>query len=119
MSAPTKTPSFHRNNSDHNVYRKSSLVDNLITSLKTKNIMDAKDRDRFLRQVSRFQSSPPINWSKVRPLPASKILKFNDLEAVPDDSELVHLLLDKICVVKLNGGWGHPWGAVGRKVQSR
>eukprot|EP00945_MAST-04E_sp_MAST-4E-sp1_P002436 g2436.t1 len=115
MSAPTKTPSFHRNNSDHNVYRKSSLVDNLITSLKTKNIMDAKDRDRFLRQVSRFQSSPPINWSKVRPLPASKILKFNDLEAVPDDSELVHLLLDKICVVKLNGGLGTSMGCRGPK----
>jgi UTP--glucose-1-phosphate uridylyltransferase len=90
-------------------------VDNLITSLKTKNIMDAKDRDRFLRQVSRFQSSPPINWSKVRPLPASKILKFNDLEAVPDDSELVHLLLDKICVVKLNGGLGTSMGCRGPK----
>ena len=45
----------------------------------------------------------------------SKILKFSGLEAVPDDSELVHLLLDKICVVKLNGGLGTSMGCRGPK----
>jgi UTP--glucose-1-phosphate uridylyltransferase len=103
--------------SDHNISktRSKTLANNLVACLRTKNIMPTVDRDRFLTQVARYQSNPPLDWSKVKPLAAERITTLEELDEVPSDAELVHLLLDKVCVVKLNGGLGTSMGCRGPK----
>ena len=95
--------------------RTRTLAMNLINTLKSKNIMPEAETNRFLEQVDRFSRNPPIAWSKVKPLPPSKVASFDDLEECPDNSDLVHLLLDKVCVIKLNGGLGTSMGCRGPK----
>ena len=95
--------------------RTRTLAMNLINTLKSKNIMPEAETNRFLEQVDRFSRNPPIAWSKVKPLPPSKVASFDDLEECPDNSDLMHLLLDKVCVIKLNGGLGTSMGCRGPK----
>ena len=95
--------------------RTRTLVTNLINTLKSKNIMPEAETNRFLEQVDRFSRNPPIAWSKVKPLPSSKVASFDVLESCPDNSEVIHLLLDKVCVIKLNGGLGTSMGCRGPK----
>ena len=45
----------------------------------------------------------------------SKVASFDVLESCPDNSEVIHLLLDKVCVIKLNGGLGTSMGCRGPK----
>lgn len=56
---------------------------------------------------------PSINWDKIEPLPRDAVIEYSSLEA-PQKNE-IKTLLNKLVVVKLNGGLGTSMGCVGPK----
>lgn len=66
--------------------------------------------DRYLRRLKR-----PINWDKVKALPSRMLISYSDLETCPNDAMLEHDLLQKLAIVKLNGGRGASMECSGPK----
>ncbi|VDP23516.1 unnamed protein product [Soboliphyme baturini] len=63
---------------------------------------------------SRFlKSKPTITWSKIEPLQSESIKPFFELEA--PQNEMIKEQLNKLIVVKLNGGLGTSMGCKGPK----
>ena len=68
----------------------------------------------FRALFSRFlQVKPTIDWSKIQPLPKDAIRPYAAL-APPPDAQIA-AFLDKLVVVKLNGGLGTSMGCKGPK----
>lgn len=59
--------------------------------------------------------SPAPDAPKIMPPSPASILDIGDLEPCPDDAALQHELLDKLVVLKLNGGLGLTMGCKGPK----
>lgn len=53
--------------------------------------------------------------NSVRPPTPEMLLPFDTLEVCPDDARLKHELLDKLVILKLNGGLGTTLGCQGPK----
>lgn len=53
--------------------------------------------------------------SKIEPMSGSHLTQFADLETCPDVQSLQYELLQKLVVVKLNGGLGTTMGCTGPK----
>jgi UTP--glucose-1-phosphate uridylyltransferase len=56
------------------------------------------------------RSRPAINYSRVVPPPPSILLHLDAIADCPADTGLRHELLDKIVILKLNGGLGTSMG---------
>ncbi|KAL1138838.1 hypothetical protein AAG570_008900 [Ranatra chinensis] len=68
----------------------------------------AKLFDRFLRETG-----PSVDWSKIEKLPHEAVRDYNTLETPKKDN--MRQMLDKLVVVKLNGGLGTSMGCHGPK----
>ena len=55
-----------------------------------------------------------VKWDKIRPLPADSVLPYAAIQPVPS-KDVARKLLDKLVVLKLNGGLGTTMGCVGPK----
>lgn len=77
----------------------------------------SKDFDGFLNLFNRFleesASGPAVDWEKIRPPPKDAVLPYEDLSEF--DNSKVREYLDKLVVVKLNGGLGTSMGCKGPK----
>lgn len=60
--------------------------------------------------VDKFDFRTHSDWDKIQPPSPEQIVKYADLPEVKDPS-----LLDKLAVLKLNGGLGTTMGCVGPK----
>ncbi|RWS10371.1 UTP--glucose-1-phosphate uridylyltransferase-like protein [Dinothrombium tinctorium] len=58
-------------------------------------------------------SGPSLVWENIEPLPANAVKTYNSLEAPSPDQ--IRSMLNKLVVVKLNGGLGTSMGCVGPK----
>jgi len=58
---------------------------------------------------------PKMDWSKVRPASEALVTPISKLEPCPPDAKLRHDLLQKVAIVKLNGGLGTRMGCRGSK----
>ncbi|KAH3743071.1 UDP-glucose pyrophosphorylase 2 [Pelomyxa schiedti] len=69
----------------------------------------------FTRLFARFQSgeNPTIEWDKIRPPPSSMLRDYTSLP--PVDHAQVASFLNKVVIVKLNGGLGTTMGCTGPK----
>lgn len=69
----------------------------------------------FEKQFSKFiqGSGPSVSWDNIEPLPAGAVRDYASLQN-PDKSE-VKSMLNRLVVIKLNGGLGTSMGCVGPK----
>lgn len=74
-----------------------------------------KEMDAYLQLFGRFlnKTGDKINWDTIKPPPQGMVKMYNDLKAVPEDKVID--LLDKLVVLKLNGGLGTTMGCTGPK----
>lgn len=74
------------------------------------------DFEGFKKLFSRFISGtgPSLVWEKIDPLPAEAVIDYSSLSAAENDDQ-IRSYLDKLVVVKLNGGLGTSMGCVGPK----
>jgi len=75
-----------------------------------------QDFDGFKTLFGKFINStgPSVNWDKIEKLPQESIQPYSHLPA-PGTKEAVKELLDKLVVIKLNGGLGTSMGCSGPK----
>ncbi|CAH1132390.1 unnamed protein product [Ceutorhynchus assimilis] len=74
-----------------------------------------KEFDGFTDLFKRFleETGPSVNWDKIEKLPPDAVREYNDLETPTAD--IIHQMLNKLVVVKLNGGLGTSMGCYGPK----
>eukprot|EP00270_Netrium_digitus_P008485 TRINITY_DN253_c0_g1_i1.p1 TRINITY_DN253_c0_g1~~TRINITY_DN253_c0_g1_i1.p1 ORF type:complete len:469 (+),score=156.18 TRINITY_DN253_c0_g1_i1:59-1465(+) len=66
--------------------------------------------DRYLRE-----KGDVIQWGKIQPPSDEEVVPYDNLPEVPTGVEEVKALLDKLAVLKLNGGLGTTMGCTGPK----
>lgn len=74
-----------------------------------------KEFDGFQKLFTRFLQDigPSVNWEKIEPLPETAVI---DYASLPEPSnETIRSMLDKLVVIKLNGGLGTSMGCTGPK----
>lgn len=69
----------------------------------------------FKELFSRFleETGPSVEWEKIKPPPEGSIVKYGEIADAPED--YIKADLDKLVVVKLNGGLGTSMGCTGPK----
>lgn len=74
-----------------------------------------KDLNGFADLFDRFlqEEGPSVNWNKIEKLPQDAVRDYNTLETPTTD--IIHEMLKKLVVVKLNGGLGTSMGCHGPK----
>lgn len=82
--------------------------------------MDAAHSEEFIRLFYQFvdqvgRRHPPLEWSKIRPLSEDRTSNYSSLAECPSDPMVQHELLQKLAIVKLNGGLGTTMGCEGPK----
>ncbi|XP_046849455.1 UTP--glucose-1-phosphate uridylyltransferase-like isoform X2 [Xenia sp. Carnegie-2017] len=89
----------------------------LITAPKETKEKSAKEFNQFQELFSRFlhETDNLIDWSKIRPPPDNTIIPYNMLSVPDNNKAAIKALLDKLVVIKLNGGLGTSMGCVGPK----
>lgn len=76
-----------------------------------------KEKSGFINLVSRYLSgeAQQIEWSKIQTPTDEVVVPYDSLEPYPEDLEETKKLLDKLVVLKLNGGLGTTMGCTGPK----
>ncbi|KAI5078395.1 hypothetical protein GOP47_0006066 [Adiantum capillus-veneris] len=71
----------------------------------------------FIKLVSRYLSgnAEQIVWEKIQPPTDEVVVPYDDLAPLSDDPSEAKSLLDKLAVLKLNGGLGTTMGCTGPK----
>ncbi|XP_060536598.1 UTP--glucose-1-phosphate uridylyltransferase isoform X2 [Cylas formicarius] len=74
-----------------------------------------KEFQGFTNLFERFlqESGPSVDWNKIEKLPQDAIKDYGSLETPTAD--ILHVMLNKLVVVKLNGGLGTSMGCHGPK----
>lgn len=80
-------------------------------------------KNKFLKEMAGFKDlfnfalfnakNAPVDWNKIKPPPEGMVIDFKDLAKCPPAE--VNELLDKLVVLKLNGGLGTSMGCQGPK----
>ncbi|CAL8080398.1 unnamed protein product [Calicophoron daubneyi] len=84
---------------------------------------DTEKRESFCKEMDDFRelferylhvTSEAFDWSKMEPIPSGIVKKYESLSE-PADEDVIRQQLDKLIVVKLNGGLGTTMGCTGPK----
>jgi len=70
--------------------------------------------DRLFMKYLVSDAGPSIKWDGISPPPSEKLIPFAEIDKI-EDHDQVASLLNKLVVVKLNGGLGTSMGCVGPK----
>lgn len=72
--------------------------------------------DSFAALYARFlqEEGPSVNWDNIQKLPDDAVKQYASLKA-PHSSDSIRQMLDKLVVIKLNGGLGTSMGCHGPK----
>merc|ERR1719412_1868404 len=76
-----------------------------------------RDFDGFKRLFAKYlggAAKAGIDWNKIEPLPEGSIIPYKNLQS-PREKQAIKKMLDKLVVVKLNGGLGTSMGCKGPK----
>jgi len=75
-----------------------------------------EEMGRFANLFNRFlqEIGPSVDWNKIQKLPEDAVKAYNTLPA-PTDINSIRDMLNKLVVVKLNGGLGTSMGCHGPK----
>lgn len=91
-------------------------LDNLLsTAPSEKHETIRKEFEGFAQLFERFlaETGPSVDWSKIQKLPEDAVQDYSTLETPPDD--IIRSMLNKLIVIKLNGGLGTSMGCHGPK----
>ncbi|CAM8976880.1 unnamed protein product [Rhodiola kirilowii] len=79
--------------------------------------ISANEKSGFISLVSRYLSGEAqhIEWSKIKTPTDEVVVPYDTLSSVPEDPSETKNLLDKLVVLKLNGGLGTTMGCTGPK----
>lgn len=74
------------------------------------------EMNRFASLFGRFlqEEGPSVDWEKIQKLPEDAVKQYKTLQA-PANDEAIRAMLDKLVVIKLNGGLGTSMGCHGPK----
>lgn len=90
------------------------------------NLLDTTDKDvrsfhsvqmkSFANLYARFlqEEGPSVKWDNIQKLPDEAVKNYASLKA-PEDNDAIRQMLDKLVVIKLNGGLGTSMGCHGPK----
>ncbi|XP_030520682.1 UTP--glucose-1-phosphate uridylyltransferase [Rhodamnia argentea] len=75
------------------------------------------EKNGFINLVSRYLSGEAqhVEWSKIRTPTDEVVVPYDSLAPIPEDPAATKSLLDKLVVLKLNGGLGTTMGCTGPK----
>merc|ERR1719445_297298 len=75
-----------------------------------------QDFDGFKKLFGKFvtESGPSVHWDRIEKLPQDAIIPYASLSA-PEDKDSIRKMLEKLVVIKLNGGLGTSMGCSGPK----
>lgn len=75
------------------------------------------EKSGFVNLVSRYLSGEAqhVDWSKIKTPTDEVVVPYDTLKPVPEDAEETKNLLNKLVVLKLNGGLGTTMGCTGPK----
>ncbi|KAK7372286.1 hypothetical protein VNO80_05661 [Phaseolus coccineus] len=81
------------------------------------NEISENEKSGFINLVSRYLSGEAqhVEWSKIQTPTDEVVVPYDTLAPTPDDASEVKNLLDKLAVLKLNGGLGTTMGCTGPK----
>lgn len=91
------------------------LMKEEVAAIKKRFAMKEEDIEKFIKLFSRYLStrSNKLDWGKISPPPDSMIVDY--AEAGAPSSEQIPELLNRLAVLKLNGGLGTSMGCAGPK----
>ncbi|KAF2903000.1 hypothetical protein ILUMI_03169 [Ignelater luminosus] len=127
VNDPAKKVRGHtRSASDSREFREATKRDALNQLKKELNkLIEAAPQmkqDKFRRELDGFASlfgrfleeeGPSVEWDKIQKLPSNAVRDYNTLETPTTD--IIHNMLSKLVVIKLNGGLGTSMGCHGPK----
>uniref|UniRef100_A0A5B6ZU24 UTP--glucose-1-phosphate uridylyltransferase n=1 Tax=Davidia involucrata TaxID=16924 RepID=A0A5B6ZU24_DAVIN len=81
------------------------------------NQISENEKSGFINLVSRYLSGEAqhVEWSKIKTPTDDVVVPYDSLAPTPEDSTETKKLLDKLVVLKLNGGLGTTMGCTGPK----
>ncbi|KAE9594432.1 UTP--glucose-1-phosphate uridylyltransferase [Lupinus albus] len=95
----------------------SDNISNLKSAVAGLNQISENEKNGFINLVSRYLSGEAqhVEWSKIQTPTDEVVVPYDSLAPLPDGSSEVKNLLDKLVVLKLNGGLGTTMGCTGPK----
>ncbi|CAH9133538.1 unnamed protein product [Cuscuta epithymum] len=92
-------------------------LSNLKSSVASLNQISENEKSGFINLVSRYLSGEAqfIEWSKIRAPTDEVVVPYDNLAPLSEDPTEIKKLLDKLVVLKLNGGLGTTMGCTGPK----
>ncbi|TDH66723.1 hypothetical protein CCR75_005974 [Bremia lactucae] len=94
-----------------------SVDDQMAEALVSQELMGNRQRKNFLKLFRKYSKVKKIaiDWNSVKPPTNSMMMSKASIENCPSDMNLRHELLDKLVILKLNGGLGTTLGCEGPK----
>lgn len=95
----------------------SEKLSNLKASVSSLNQISENEKSGFIDLVSRYLSGEAqfIEWSKIQTPTDEVVVPYDNLAPLSEDPTETKKLLDKLVVLKLNGGLGTTMGCTGPK----
>ncbi|KAM1114541.1 hypothetical protein ACFX13_048088 [Malus domestica] len=93
-------------------------VDKLKSDVASLSQISENEKNGFISLVSRYVSGEEaqhVEWSKIQTPTDEVVVPYDGLAPTPEDPEEIKKLLDKLVVLKLNGGLGTTMGCTGPK----
>ncbi|KAM0057393.1 putative UTP--glucose-1-phosphate uridylyltransferase [Helianthus debilis subsp. tardiflorus] len=92
-------------------------LNNLRSAVSSLTQISENEKSGFINLVSRYLSGEAehVEWSKIQTPTDKIVVPYDTLSAVPEDAAETKSLLDKLVVLKLNGGLGTTMGCTGPK----
>ncbi|KAK4430477.1 UTP--glucose-1-phosphate uridylyltransferase [Sesamum alatum] len=95
----------------------AKVLPKLKSDVATLNQISENEKSGFINLVSRYLSgeAQQVDWSKIQTPTDKVVVPYDSLAPVPEDAAQTKKLLDKLVVLKLNGGLGTTMGCTGPK----
>ncbi|XP_055847213.1 UTP--glucose-1-phosphate uridylyltransferase isoform X2 [Episyrphus balteatus] len=116
--APSDSKEFHEVTKRDALRLLESELDNLLqttTDPERKKFLQ-NEMNRFANLFGRFlqEDGPSIDWNEIQKLPSDAVMEYSTLSA-PQNEQQIRDMLNKLIVIKLNGGLGTSMGCHGPK----
>ncbi|XP_042017636.1 UTP--glucose-1-phosphate uridylyltransferase-like [Salvia splendens] len=92
-------------------------INNLKSDVASLTQISENEKSGFINLVARYLSGEAqhVEWSKIQTPTDKVVVPYDTLSPVPEDAAETKKLLDKLVVLKLNGGLGTTMGCTGPK----
>eukprot|EP01138_Halocafeteria_seosinensis_P002238 gb/GECG01002290.1/.p1 GENE.gb/GECG01002290.1/~~gb/GECG01002290.1/.p1 ORF type:complete len:511 (+),score=60.30 gb/GECG01002290.1/:1-1533(+) len=103
----------------HRSSSQQSTAERIRSAIENARIMDGDSAKEFSDIVARYvdqkMNKTSVDWSRIHPPSEDLVMDHNRLETCPRQQDLRQDLLQKLAIVKLNGGLGTSMGCRGPK----